>query len=300
MKTFNTNEICNLCGVSRKQLRYYEERGMLSEVPRCDDNNYRYYTHEHICEIVAAKALKNIDMSLSEMKDIVYGRNVGSIQMSIEKKMTAARESLEDCLLKYEQSTIVYAKLIEAISILKLHQKENRADFGYEIVDFPEQNIVSLPYRATFEDEECKDIEYMAKIQNISQEVNSASLGALLYILYDHFDSRACAFNHQVHDYKIGVPVVNLKRPSLYYDKIPAFRGVSAIHIGSPKEKKLYNTYIRLLRWAKEQGYELADVSVEEHLISPMITNNKNFWILRITIPFRDQPFCGRNKEGTA
>lgn len=294
MKKFNTNEICNLCGVSRKQLRYYEERGMLSAVPRCDDNNYRYYTHEHICEVVAAKALKNIDMSLSEMKDIVYGRNVGSIQMSIEKKMKAARESLEDSLLKYEQSTIVYAKLIEAISILKLHQKEDSADFGYEIVDFPEQYIVSLPYRTTFEDEECFDIEYMAKIQNISQEVDTASLGALLYVLYDHFDSQACTFDHQIHDYKIGVPVANTKRPSPYYDRIPAFRGVSAIHIGTPKNKRLYNTYMKLLNWAKEQGCELANHSVEEHLISPMITNNKNFWLLRITIPFRDQPFCGR------
>ena len=33
MGQYNTNEICQLCGVSRKQLRYYEERGILSAVP---------------------------------------------------------------------------------------------------------------------------------------------------------------------------------------------------------------------------------------------------------------------------
>lgn len=291
MKTFNTKEVCHLCDVSRKQLRYYEERGMLSTVPRCDDNNYRYYTHEHICGIVAAKALRNIDMSLSEMKDIVYGRNIRSIQMSIEKKMKAAKDNLQDSLLRYEQSTLVYAKLIEAISILKLHKRGDETDLGYEIIDFPEQHMVSLSYQGDFEDEDCMDIEYMARIQNISQEVNVASLGALLYVLYDHYDSRSCTFHAQIRDYKIGVPVVDTKKPSQYYDRIPGFRGVSAIHTGSPKNKQLYHTYVRLLKWAKEQGYELADSSVEEWLISPMITNNSDFWILRVIIPFRDQPF---------
>ena len=56
MQTFSTNEICELCQVSRKQLRYYEEKGLLSQVPRHSGNNYRYFTHEHIYEIVAAKA----------------------------------------------------------------------------------------------------------------------------------------------------------------------------------------------------------------------------------------------------
>lgn len=289
MITFNTNEICKLCNASRKQLRYYEERGMLSPVSRHKDNNYRYYTHQHICEIVAAKALKNIDMSLSEIKDIIYGRNIGSIQLSIEKKMIAAKETLEDSFLRYEQSMVVYTKLIEAISVLKLH--EHKIDTGprYEITEFPGQNIVSLTYSATFEDEECYDIEYMAKIQNISQNVNVASLGALLYILYDHFDSDTCAIHDYSHNYKIAVPVIDTKKACANYDKIPAFKGVSAIHIGTPKDKKLHNTYTGLLQWAKSQGYELANWSVEEWLISPMITNNRDFWILRVIIPFINQ-----------
>ena len=191
MKTYNTNEICQLCDVSRKQLRYYEERGMLSAVPRYKDNNYRYYTHQHICEIVAAKALKNIDMSLSEIKDIIYGRNIGSIQMSIEKKMVAARDNLQDSLLRYEQSMIVYTKLIEAISVLKLHNHKIDTDLGYEIADFPEQTIISLSYRTNFEDEDCYDIEYMAKIQTLSQEVNVASLGFCLQL---HL--RTCQVDH--------------------------------------------------------------------------------------------------------
>lgn len=287
MGQYNTNEICQLCGVSRKQLRYYEERGILSAVPRQGGNNYRTYTPEHIYEIVAAKALRNIDMPLAEMKNVIYGRHLSSIQSSLQQQLNSARENLEASLQRYEQSAIVYAKLAEALSCLKLHHSGVDSSFSMEVVDFPRQDVVSLSYSATFEDEGYLDVEYLPQIQKLTQEVNALSFGALLYTTYDHFDSQTCLFNHQVHGYKIAAPVLDQKKPCAHYDTIPAFRGVSTIHIGSPKEKRLYNTYMALLHWAKEQNYRLENWSVEEWLISPMITNNNDFWVVRIIIPFK-------------
>ena len=106
MRTYSTNEICKLCDVSRKQLRYYEERGLLSSVPRDEGNNYRYYTSEHIYEIVAAKALRRIDMPLSEMKDLIYGNNVGHIQLSLQRQIDSARDNLENSLRQYACGSI--------------------------------------------------------------------------------------------------------------------------------------------------------------------------------------------------
>ena len=183
MNQYSTNKLCQLCGVSRKQLRYYEERGILSNVPRSDSNNYRYYTQEHIYEIVAAKGLKNIDMSLAEMKDVIYGKNVDSIQLSLQKQLNLARENLEESLRQYEQSTVVYAKLAEALSVLKLHHRQMDSEFSCEVVDRPAQDVVSLPYTATFEDEGCCDVEHLPRIQTIAQEVNAISFGSLLYLM---------------------------------------------------------------------------------------------------------------------
>ena len=288
MNKYSTNKICQMCGVSRKQLRYYEERGILSAVPRSGGNNYRYYTPEHIYEIVAAKGLKNIDMSLTEMKDVIYGTSVGSVQMSLQKQLNLARENLEASLRQYEQSAIVYAKLAEALSLLKLHHLRQDTDFQCEVVERGEQDVVSLSYASTFEDEICCDVEHLPRIQSIAQEVNAISFGALIYVTYDHFDAEACCFNRQVHDFKIAMPVLDRKRPSHYYDKIPAFRGVSAIHMGSPKDEQLYRTYMKILYWARAHGYRLENWSVEEWLISPMITNNKDLWMIQITIPIKE------------
>lgn len=289
MERFSTNKVCQMCNVSRKQLRYYEEHGLLSPVPRNDANNYRYYTQQHLCAIVAAKALRNIDMSLTEMKDIIYGRNVEAIQKSIQKQLTASREALEESLIRYEQSTLEYTKLMEAISVLKIHDLKANTDFHYEVVERPAQSVISLRYRTDFEDANGLDINYLPLIQNEAQSVNATalSISALIYITYNHFDSQACTFNNEVHDFKIAVPVANAGAHSQHLDHIPAFQGVSAIHIGSPKNERLYQTYMALLQWAKTQGYHLENWSVEEWLISPMITNNSDLWMIRVMIPFR-------------
>lgn len=286
MKTYSTNEICRLCDVSRKQLRYYEERGLLSAVPRQEGNNYRYYTSEHIYEIVAARALRNIDMSLSEVKNIVYGNNVGEIRHSLQQQFDSAREALDLALHRYEQSAVVYARLGEALSFLHLHSGSEGALLP-EVIDYPGQDIVALSYEETFEDDQYLDVENLPRIQSIAQKVNAVSIGSLIYTTDGHFDSAACSFNHQVHPFQIAIPVADQSAPCAYYSRIPPFRGVAALHIGSPKNKSLYYSYMHLLRWAQEQGYRLENHSVEEWLISPMITNNKDLWIIRIMIPFQ-------------
>ena len=52
--------------------------------------------------------MRDIDMSLGEMKDIIYGRNVASIQHSLQQQMDSAKEALEISLRHYEQSMAAY------------------------------------------------------------------------------------------------------------------------------------------------------------------------------------------------
>jgi len=287
MNTYSVNEICKLCEVTRKQLRYYEERGILSEVPRDANNNYRYYTQDHICEIVAAKALKDVDMPLSTIKDVIHGKNIGSIQYLLQQQKRLAYEQLESSLSRYEQSTVTYTKLTEALSHLKLHSHQNGLYSECEVIDRDEQSIIAIPYSTTFEDETCLDIEYLPQIQKLAWQANAAPVNTLIYLTYDHFDSASCTFNGQIHNFRIATPVSEQKNAHLSYDKIEAFSGVSTVHIGDPKNKRLHNTYMRLLEWSKQQGFELENWSIEEWLISPLITDNKDLWVIRIMIPFK-------------
>ena len=64
-KTFSTSEICQICNLSRKKLRYYEEKGLLKDILRDDNNNYRRYT---------TKDINNISVSYTHLD--VYKRQL--------------------------------------------------------------------------------------------------------------------------------------------------------------------------------------------------------------------------------
>lgn len=289
-KIYSTNEICKLCDISRKRLRYYEERGMLAGVLRNENNNYRFYTIEHIKQIIAAKELKNIRLSLDEIRELFFEHSISGVQLTIEKKIQSAKEDVEQSLLRYEQTMVVYARLMEAVAIFKNHlsNKNHREELSYEVVDFPARDIISLKYYATFEDEERQAIEQAAKIQVAAKDVNVAALGSLIYLTFDHFDSENCVFDNKRHLMKAAMPVVSTDKQCAYYDRIERFKGVSTLHFGD-FPVSLKETYIGLLKWAKEKGYKLANNSVEEWLIGSTITNNQNYWLMRVIIPFSEQ-----------
>lgn len=286
MGEYSTNDICQLCNISRKQLRYYEESGLLGAVPRNEENNYRYYTAEHIYKIAATRGLKNIEMSTGEMKAVIHGESIDSVQDALQLHLEKSREALEASVRRFEQSTIFYSKLMEALSLRKIYQ-QTPFGFHYEFVNHKQQNVVAMEYETTWEDYECMDVHHIPTIQTIAQNVNAAYFGALTYMTYDHFDSSQNVFNDHVNRFKIAIPVADLDKPCSYYDVIPAFRGVSAIHVGSPKNGRLTDTYMGLLNWAKQQELVLENWSVEEWVISPIVTNNKDLWVIKILIPIK-------------
>jgi len=67
IKEYSTNEICKLCNVSRKQLCYYEEHGLLSSVLR-RENNYRNYGENSVVEILTIKELRRLGFSIDEIR----------------------------------------------------------------------------------------------------------------------------------------------------------------------------------------------------------------------------------------
>ena len=48
MKTYTIGEMAKVCGISARQLRYYDQIGVIRPNYRNPDNGYRYYTEDQI------------------------------------------------------------------------------------------------------------------------------------------------------------------------------------------------------------------------------------------------------------
>ena len=66
-------QMAELCSVSRKALRLYHERGILSPAMLDRDTGYRYYVLDQVPIVDRISRLQNIGFSLNDIKTILEG-----------------------------------------------------------------------------------------------------------------------------------------------------------------------------------------------------------------------------------
>lgn len=59
---YTVGEMANLCNVTAKQLRYYDQQGLLKPAYRDRQNGYRYYEDSQIEEVLLLSSLKELDL----------------------------------------------------------------------------------------------------------------------------------------------------------------------------------------------------------------------------------------------
>lgn len=71
-------EFSNICKVSTKTLRYYEEIGLLKPSEINPENGYRYYSIDQLEKMLFISRLKSYSFSLEEIKQIMEGDSENS------------------------------------------------------------------------------------------------------------------------------------------------------------------------------------------------------------------------------
>lgn len=113
-------------GISRRNIRFYEQKGMLHPA-RNQDNDYRDYSPQDIERLKLIRALRMVDMSLEDIRDVLQGtatleQAVAAQEAQLQRKIQDAQTAIRFCrsLGKLGEGAEVDAILRE------MDQKENR------------------------------------------------------------------------------------------------------------------------------------------------------------------------------
>ena len=99
---YKIGEFSTLAKTTIKTLRYYEKEKLL--IPAfVDDNGYRYYETIQLKELAKIISLRQIGLSIHEIKEVLEGKLLEDILMSRKEKV---EEELRNC--KYQLSKINY------------------------------------------------------------------------------------------------------------------------------------------------------------------------------------------------
>lgn len=94
----NINELEQLTGITKQNIRFYEKKGLLHPA-RNSDNNYREYTHDDLVQLKTIKLLRKLDFSLEDIRRLL--ENEISLNQALEqhlKELQEKRQELNSCI----------------------------------------------------------------------------------------------------------------------------------------------------------------------------------------------------------
>lgn len=262
---FKTNEFAKLCGVNKKTLIYYDNIGLFSPC-FTDENGYRYYSHQQYDTFGVISALKELDMSLKEIKEFLNNRTPNNFILTL-----AERKKIINSKIEHLSSL---SSMIDNIS--KLTRESKDLDFdSISIIQIDEEYLILSEKLASNED------YYILKMIRDQIEFCSSNgidegnpIGVIISkesLLKNEFTKLNYIFSKTTN--KINNPESFIKPKGLY---------VIAYHKGD--YNTTYKTYKKMMKFIKDNNLIIKGNSYEETILDYFSYSNPSEYITKISI----------------
>ena len=92
-KYFLIGDVSRMMNIPKSTLRYYDERGILSPEIK-GENGYRYYSGEQLIILKEIKMMRNLELSLDEIKKILDSNDADDTLEMLDKALIRVREEI--------------------------------------------------------------------------------------------------------------------------------------------------------------------------------------------------------------
>lgn len=267
MRMYRIGDFSKMSRTTVKTLRYYDEVGLLK--PECTDSftGYRFYSAGQLEKIHRIKALRQIGLSIEEIKQVLAGHNVKSI---LEKRKAEIIAQLEHS-----------AEQLSRIEFI-LSGKEEESFMSYQAVikELPECIVYYKRVKVPgFE-------SYYEIIPAINEECARANpdlkpaVPGYCFCVYLDGEYKERDFNVE---FCVAVDRFGKEVGDIKFKKLENVTVVSVMHKGPYSE--LSKAYAYAFRWIEENGYAVAGNPRESYIDG--VWNNKKAeeWLTEIQIP---------------
>ena len=256
--------------ITTKTLRHYDEIGLLKPEQVDKFTGYRYYTTEQLPKLHQILALKQIGLSLQDIKEIID--NPTALNLFLKLKEEEIKRNIKSEEMKLSQ--------IRSLSNLSKHT----IDFMYTPVirDIPKVTVASIR----------KTIRNYEELYYISSNVMEKELYRLKC---ERFEPNYCFTMYHDGEYKekdIDVEVceriVSKKEDSeiLKFKEIDAVENaISILHKGS--YSKFREAYAFIFKWIEDNDYEIIGNPRECYIDGIWNKASEDEWLTEIQIPIK-------------
>jgi DNA-binding transcriptional MerR regulator/effector-binding domain-containing protein len=267
---FSIGEFSKVSGISVRTLRFYHEEGLL--VPSAVDveTGYRSYDERNLEVARVIVALKALEFSLEDIGGILAGCTDDA---DVLEHLERQRESMAMRLAHYRN-------VLKHIDDIIHHEREAREEIkmaatSFEIEERQLAPIIVAGIRMTGRYCEIGD-----GLGRLYRRVGRYAAGKPLCLYYD------CEYREEDANFE---PCVPLKKKvdvdGISVRELPGGRCVTLVHRGPYEE--LGRSYARVLKYAKDRGYDVTLPTREVYLKGPgmIFRGNPKKYLTEIQLP---------------
>lgn len=256
--------------ITTKTLRHYDEIGLLKPEQVDEFTGYRYYTTGQLPKLHQILALKQMGLSLQDIKEIID--NPTALNLFLKLKEEEIKRNIKSEEMKLSQ--------IRSLSNLS----ENAVDFMYTPVirDIPKVTVASIR----------KTISNYDELYYISRNIMEKEL---IRLQCEKFEPNYCFTMYHDGEYKekdIDVEVcerVTYKREDseiIKFKEIAAVENaVSILHKGS--YAKFREAYAFIFKWIEDNNYDIIGNPRECYIDGIWNKESEDEWLTEIQIPIK-------------
>ena len=140
----NIKEAEKVTGVSSRNIRFYEQKGLLTPA-RNKENDYREYSPSDIERLKLIRALRMVDMPLEQIREVING------EVTLQRAATVQKEKLEEQIKRLKTVIKFCGDLSETENVsevlIRMDEPENRVRLSQKWkLDFTEVTLkITLP-----------------------------------------------------------------------------------------------------------------------------------------------------------
>ncbi len=283
MGIYTVGQMAELCNISRKQLRYYDQIGLLKPDFRDELTNYRYYTDKQIEVVLLIRELKELKIPLDTIGKLLERRNVQQMQAILQEHLTNLRREIEQSQRQYDRVVDILMSITTSSVLAYGPQRRS-----INLVDFPEKQVCFTRYVSSTNANKLF-INRRAELLTLCEKYQLRTTGPNYAIFHSDYMAQFVEEDEEVYsDLEIcfelarSIPSAGGEK---YIRTIPAFKAVSCLFLGHYRDMK--PAYRAMEDWAKENNLELSDCSLEEYLVGATNTSNSDDYITRLYIPLK-------------
>lgn len=287
-KIYSIGELAKLCGTSPRQLRYYDQIGLIKPKFRNPDTGYRYYTEDQIEQLFFINELRHIGISNESIPRIFINRDVEQLVQELQLNLAQVEQEIQTSLNKYHN--IVNALVMNTRALAYLNGQEaidaeRYQQYWVSVKWIPETRILCMPC----EEEAEKEKRYISSVVDLTRRAEQLGLtleNTKISIRYHCDISKLINGEAKTSDrYEIAREIHNKDIPEKL-EGIRAFGGYNAlctVNIGM--YSTLQGAYSVLHKWAEDHDISLSDTVIEEYMADAFTSTDSNRYVTRIMIP---------------